>query len=266
MTDYDSRQPFGAQQRHAADDEISLVDLVKILIKRWKLMAATFVVIVLGALVYVLMMERSYDYVSLYQVAEQAPTEGRERGGLEPPVTVVAKTNNLYLGSVTRQFLQNESMESLPFDTSVGNPEDTFLVKLTSQATEENAPLVESFHAQVLKRIEQDQQVLLERRRKSLTGQLESAERSLELAKDSTSPSAAELVASYSQRVADIQDRLEQLQEGQTVQTAVQSLKPSGTSRSLVMALAIVLGGMVALMMAFISQFAVAVRDSLLEE
>ncbi|TDR57243.1 subunit length determinant protein [Halomonas ventosae] len=260
-----NNSPDGPAPRYASDDEISLVDLAKILIRRWKLMAVTFLVIVLGALAYALMMERTFEYVSLYQVAEQAPTDNRENGALEPPSSIVAKTSNLYLGSVTRQILDNEGMASLPFEISVDNPEDTLLVKLASQAAEANAAVVESLHAEVLGRIEKDQQALLERRREALDRQLESTQSSLELAKESSSPSAAELVASYSQRVADIEDRLTQLQEGQVVQTAVKSLKPSGTSRSLVMALAIVLGGMLAVMMAFLTQFAVAVRDSLQE-
>ncbi|APE32091.1 lipopolysaccharide biosynthesis protein [Halomonas aestuarii] len=261
-----NNSPDGQTSRVANDDEISLVDLAKILIKRWKLMTVTFLIIVLGALAYALMMERTYEFVSLYQVAEQATTDNKEIGALEPPATVVAKTSNLYLGSVTRQILADEGMASLPFETSVSNPEDTLLVRLASQAAEANAAMVKSLHAQVLERIETDQQALLERRREAMQRQLVSAERSLELANESTSPSAAELVASYSQRVADIQDRLAQLQEGQVVQTATQSLSPMGTSRSLVMALAIVLGGMSAVIMAFLSQFAVAVRESLQEE
>ncbi|MEQ6888257.1 Wzz/FepE/Etk N-terminal domain-containing protein [Halomonas sp. CS7] len=261
-----NNSPDGPASRYASDDEISLVDLAKILIKRWKLMAVTFLVIVLGALAYALMMERTYEYVSLYQVAEQAPTDNLENGALEPPATIVAKTSNLYLGAVTRQILDQEEMESLPFETSVSNPEDTLLVKLASQAAEANAPVVESLHGQVLEHIKTDQQALIERRREAMQRQLESANRSLELAKESTSPSAAELVASYSQRVSDIHDRLAQLQEGEVVQTAVKSLKPSGTSRSLVMALAIVLGAMLAVMVAFFMQFAIAVRDSFIEE
>ena len=260
MTDYDSRQPAGVQ-RYDSDDEISLVDLAKILIKRWKLMVATFAVIVLGALVYVLMMEHSFEYVSVYQVAELGPGDG-----LEKPASVVAKTNNLYLSSTTRQILEADELESMPFSTAVSNPEDTLLVKLVSQATETNAPVVESLHSQVLERIESNQKDLLERRQVSMERQLESTERSLEVAQESTSPSAAEQVASYSERVADIQEGLAQLQEGEVVQIAVKSLEPQGTSRSLVMALAIVLGGMMAVMGAFFMQFAVAVRKSLMEE
>jgi uncharacterized protein involved in exopolysaccharide biosynthesis len=229
-------------------------------------MAVIFLVVVLGALAYALMMERTYEYVSIYQVAEQAPTDNREDGALETTSTVVAKTSNLYLGSVIRQIMDDEEIESFPFEASVSNPENTLLVKLASQATEANGPVIEPLHAQVLERIEKGQQAHLESRREALKRQIESAERSLELAKESTSPSAAELVASYSQRVADIQDRLEQLQEGQVVQTAVKSLEPKGTSRSLIMALALVLGGMLALMSAFFAQFLAAVRDSFNED
>lgn len=267
MSDNDARQLSRVQDdaRYANDDEISLVDLAKILIKRWKLMAITFGLIVLIALAYALLLERTYEYVSIYQVAEQAPSENREDSALESPASVVAKTTNLYLGAVTRDILRDQARSALPAVT-INHPDSTLLVTLSSQAAEADEAVVEALHGQVLARIREDQLATLAQRREALSRQLASAESALALAKQSTSPSAAELVASYAERAANIEDRLAQLQEGQVVQTAVQSLKPTGTSRSLIMALAIVLGGMLAVMMAFFSQFAVAVRESLADE
>lgn len=71
------------------------------------------------------------------------------------------------------------------------------------------------------------------------------------------------MIASYTDRISEIQVRLSQLSEGEVVQVAVQSLEPSDTRRSLIMVIAIVLGGMLAVMAAFFAQFAVAVRTSL---
>lgn len=258
MNKDDAHQQAGSY-RHPADDEISLVDIAMILIKRWKLMTVTFAVVVLVALAYALMMERNYEYVSIYQVAEQTS------GALEPPVTLVAMVSNLYLGPVTRQLRTAESLERLPFDVSVSNPSDTLLIRLASESSEEHGALVEAMHTTLLERIKTGQQSQLNRRRASLERQLENAQRSLEAAKDSTSENAADLVATYSNRVGEIEERLAQLSEGQIAQIAVQSLEPTGTGRSLIMALAIVLGGMLAVMSAFFMQFAVAVRESLAE-
>ncbi|PXX97655.1 Wzz/FepE/Etk N-terminal domain-containing protein [Halomonas sp. LBP4] len=258
--------PSQEPQRYPQDDEISLVDLAKILIKRWKMMAIVFLVVVLGALAYVLTMTRTYEYVSIYQVAEQAPNGDSAVASLEAPGAVVAKVNNLYLGPVTRELQNSAGLERLPFELSVSNPSDTQLIRLSSEAAEADSELVAQMHQVLLTRIEEGQQELLERRRASLERRLVSAERALDAAQESNSAFAGDLIANYTTRVSEIEGQLAQLQEGGVVQVSVQGLDPIGTSRSLIMALAIVLGGMLAAMVAFLAQFAGAVRDSLSEE
>src|SRR5690554_6718733 len=61
------------------DDEISLVDLAKILIKRWKIMLVVFVVVVLGATAYAWMnrptvSEPRIAYTTLLSVGYKTPT------------------------------------------------------------------------------------------------------------------------------------------------------------------------------------------------
>lgn len=258
--------PSQEPQRYTQDDEISLVDLAKILIKRWKLMAIVFLVFVLGALAYALLMTRTYEYVSIYQVAEQAPNGDSAVASLETPGAVVAKVNNLYLGPVTRELQNSAGLERLPFELSVSNPSDTQLIRLGSEAAEADSELVAQMHQALLTRIEEGQQELLERRRASLERRLVSAERALDAAQESNSAFAGDLIANYTARVSEIEGQLAQLQEGGVVQVSVQGLEPTGISRSLIMALAIVLGGMLAVIAAFFSQFVALVRNSLSEE
>ncbi|MWJ27627.1 lipopolysaccharide biosynthesis protein [Halomonas sp. ZH2S] len=248
-------------QRYPQNDEISLVDLAKILIKRWKTMVLIFLIVVLGALAYVLLTERSYEYVSIYQVAEEAP--GR---ALETPASVLAKVNNLYVGPETRKLRESAGLESLPFEVTVANPNDTLLIRLGSEASEDNHELVAQMHEGLLARMTEGQGERLERRQASLEQQLKNTEAALESVEQTNTEWGSELIASYTERLAGIQLRLTQLSEGQVVQVAMQSLEPTGTSRSLIMALALVLGGMLGVIAAFFSQFAVVVRDSLSEE
>jgi uncharacterized protein involved in exopolysaccharide biosynthesis len=245
---------------HYHDDEISLVDLARILIKRWQLMAVIFLVVVLGALAYALSLTRTYEYVSIYQVAEEANSP------LESPQSLVARANSLYLGALVRELRDEEGLERLPIEASVTNPENTNLLRISSEAAQENVGLVEQLHERMLAKIEGEQRARVERRRESLETRIASTQRALEAAQQSDSASAGDLIASYTERLAELEDMLSQLEEGRVAQTAVQSLDPTGTSRSLIMALALVLGGMLAVMAAFMGQFVAAVRDSFNED
>lgn len=236
------------------DDEISLVDLAVILIRRWKAMAVIFVVVVGIAVAAAFLLPKSYQYTSLYSVAEYTNSNG-QRVAIESPASVVAKAQNLYLGQATRKLLEKHELETLPFNVSVSNPSNTLLLQLDSDAAEENQPLVSELHQQIIDSLQQDQAQLVERRHDSLERQLASAKQALESAQQSDSPSAAELIATYYSRISDIEGQLNELREGEITQHAVQSLEPTGVSKKLVLATGILLGGMLAIIGVFLMQF-----------
>lgn len=224
-------------------------------------MVVVFLVVVLGALAYVLLTERSYEYVSIYQVAEDSPGSA-----LEAPASVLAKVSNLYLGPETHNLRESVGLESLPFEVTVANPNDTLLIRLDSETSEANNELVAQMHEALLARMMEGQRERLEKYQAALEQQLENTEAALESVEQTSTEWGSELIASYTERLAGIQLRLTQLSEGQVVQKSVQSLEPAGTGRSLIMVLAIVLGSMLAVMAAFLSHFIVLVRDSISED
>ncbi|WP_280564986.1 Wzz/FepE/Etk N-terminal domain-containing protein, partial [Chromohalobacter sp. 48-RD10] len=209
------------------DDEISLVDLAVILIRRWKAMAVIFFVVVALAVAAAFLLPTQYQYSSLYSVAEYTNSNG-QRVAIESPASVVAKTENLYLGPETRKLLEENDLESLPFEVKTSNPSDTLLLQLSSEATQENQQLVATLHQHVIDRLQADQTELVEQRKASLERQLDSAKQALESAQQSSSPSAAELIATYYSRVSDLEGQLNELREGEITQHAVQSLEPVG--------------------------------------
>ncbi|WP_280540216.1 Wzz/FepE/Etk N-terminal domain-containing protein [Chromohalobacter sp. 11-W] len=242
------------ERRYEHDDEISLVDLAVILIRRWKAMAVIFVVVVALAVVFALMQAARYQYTSLYSVAEYTNSNG-QRVAIESPASVVAKTENLYLGPETRKLLEEKGLQSLPFKVEASNPSNTLLLQLSSDATQNNQKLVATLHQHVIDRLQEDQAELVESRKASLERQLDSAKQALESARQSSSPSAAELIATYYSRVSDLEGQLNELREGEITQHAVQSLEPTGSNKKLIIALGTVLGGMLAIMGAFLMQF-----------
>lgn len=254
-------QPHPARRPEYDDDEISLVDLAKILVRRWKAMALIFILVVGAALAYALLMPRAYQYVSLYNVAENGPNTP-----LETPSSLVAKARSLYLGPLTREMYAEQGWESLPFEVSISNPDDTLLISISSESDESHADEVETLHQRLVERISQGQQALVERRRETLEKQIARNQQALEAAESSESMRSGELIATYTSRISQLETNLADLTEGNISQVAVQSLEPTGTSRALILALGIVLGGMLAVIGVFLLQFATLVRSSLKED
>ncbi|WP_163560262.1 Wzz/FepE/Etk N-terminal domain-containing protein [Halomonas sp. NO4] len=255
-----NQTPPHESQRYPEDDEISLIDLAKILIKRWKSMLLVFVLILGIAVAYALMQERAYTYTTIYSVAKEEATEP-----LESPGSVIAKIENLYISSVSRELIASENLDSAP-TVSVSSPNETNIIRLQTQAGADSADLVERFHEQLLSRVVDDQEALVERRQRRLEQQLEGARQALETLEASSGSNNRDLVATYGERVFELEASLTDLTQGDVGQLAVQSLKPVGTSRSLILALGIVLGGMLAVMAAFFAEFAARVRQSLRED
>lgn len=235
-------------------------------------MALVFCAVVVAGLVYALTRPQTYEYVTLYQVAQKAEITDDGVSGQEPvqaPDGVVAKVKNLYLGPVTRELLQ-EHKAGLPFSVTPSSVPDTELVKLVSQATKDNSALVEKAHEMVAERILDEQNKGVERRQNSQEDTLASTREAIDTLKDAkgsdANSNANEVIAAYTKQLTGIQQKLDQLQKGELAQVAVQSLKTVGTSRTLIMALTLLLGGMLAVMAAFFAAFVGSVRTYLREQ
>lgn len=252
------REPVAA---HYADDEISLIDLAKLLVRRWKAMAGIFVVVVLIALAYALMHPPVFTYTSIYQVAE------RDAGQpLETPASLVARAQTLYLGPVTRELIDDEGLQRLPFETEISTPENTQTVKLATAAPEAQVDRVKAHHQALLERLADGQQRLLERRRQALERQLASVDETISQRTQSSDAVNTELLSRTMKRKFQLEAELAGLLPGEAAQVAVQSLERQGTSRALILALGVVLGGMLAVMGVFILHFISLVRESLRED
>ncbi|MGY6563463.1 MAG: Wzz/FepE/Etk N-terminal domain-containing protein [Halomonadaceae bacterium] len=251
--------PRGSQP-NVPNDEISLVELAKILIKRWKAFAITFLLVAAGALGYAITQEQNFQYVSIYQVAEQAPRSAGGLGALETPSAVIAKVENLYLGPLIRDMRE----EGGSVGVSLDNPSDTLLVRLTTETLEANNERATILHERLLEKIVEDQQTLLERNRERLEHQLASAQQALETAE--RGGSSGDMLAAQLTRVTELETQLAQLNEGQVVQVAVQSLSPTGNSRRLILLVGLLAAGVLAILAAFLSHFVSLVRSSLREE
>lgn len=246
---------------YTAEDEISLVDLAKVLIKqRWWLLGVA-VVCFLAAVVYAMTLKPAYRYVSVYKVAEQEPNKPLTSmsGALE-------MVNNLYWPSNSREYKQTNKVLNIPFTFDISNPEDTTLVIFSSEGSEANVVDIQDLHQRVVNDLDAYQQALVDQRRSQLETQQADIKRSLNTMSENTATTQAEITVSLYDRLASVERQLTALEDASLIELAEQADHASRVGKSLILALGLVLGGMLGLMAAFIAEFVYRVKASLDED
>ncbi|MBM7454936.1 uncharacterized protein involved in exopolysaccharide biosynthesis [Oceanisphaera litoralis] len=243
------------------DDEISLVDLVKTLVKRWKLMALVFVFTLAAALAFALAMPQKYEYTTIYTIAEvNAETPLESAAGLQ------TKVDNLYIPTVVRDFLPRHQLETVPFKLNISNPKGSSLITITSQTVEDNESLVQELHGAITARLKGEQDAHINHRVELLQQQIGAARAQIELVKKAALANSGELIASFTGTINGLQAQINNFQKGTVFAIANQSLQTKGISKTLVLALGLMLGAMLAVMAVFVREFIGQLCASLQEE
>ncbi|MCL7945117.1 Wzz/FepE/Etk N-terminal domain-containing protein [Marinobacter sp. ATCH36] len=244
------------ERRPTYDDEISLVDLATTFIRRRRVFYVVFLATTLAGLAYALLLvPEKYEYVSLYQMAEVG--SGKT---VEAPATTIATLQNRWFPEIHATHRQKEDAK-LPFEISFSNPKDTGLIRMASEASPENAALVEETHEKLIDQIKERQQALLTREKQSLESRIDAIDRALESLQGGQDTGSA-IAEAYEKRV-ELEGKLEGLSPGESLVVSRKSAERKGASKSLIVILAAVLGGMMGVFLAFFSEFIVLVREQL---
>ncbi|EHJ93085.1 hypothetical protein [Vreelandella boliviensis] len=245
------------------DDEISLVDLAIILIRRRWWLIGTAGVIILLTLAFALLThgDPEYQYTSIYQQTEAEP--GRP---LTSSASVIQQMESLDWPNYQRRYKEENKVEILPFDLEINNPDNTTLVTLNSTATVKNRDQVLNLHETLLGSVIERQQQVLERKQSQLERSIERTSTQLERVENTDSEASIELAANYADRLFQLERELENLTEGEVIEYAARGEEVEGISSIMILVLGIVLGGIAGIMMAFFVEFVCRVRESLAAE
>lgn len=161
------------------DDEIDLVDIARVLLRRKWWIIGTFLVVTLGALAYGLQQQRVYAYTTSIELGEFGPEEF-----VAGAASTASTISDRILLSTKRAFLQERDLESMPFDVSVNTPEESSFVNLVSEAPLEDQSLVAEFHERVFERLRDEHQSRLSIMENQSDAKLENLRSALETQKD----------------------------------------------------------------------------------
>lgn len=244
---------------HPSNDEpITLLGVVVVLVKKWRLMFVVFFLVLLaGTLLTYLFVPYKYDFVSLLQVATVESDEY-----LEPPLSTTAIIGSQWLPEVESEYRVKNGV-ALPFKLDLSHPEQTPLIVLRSRTTGQNVELVREVHQALLQKVVARQTRLEARYRMALEDQMRAVERSLSQVQGSLGDESGAVVVGLLQRQAELNERLSAVTSAEIQTIGRQSTEVKGFSRSMILVLTVLLGLMLAVVAAFLSEFIKQVKAAL---
>lgn len=240
------------------NDEISLVDLAKTFVKRRRVFYVVFALCFLAGVAFALVQEDRYEYRSLIQLAQD--DEGKP---LESSKSVIAALENRWLPEYEASY-QAENDEEFRLKITFSNPENTSLIGISTEATEQNSEAVKRAHETLIEQVMSRQSRLTAKQQTSLKRQIESISNTVEMLQDGEDTGAA--IAEAIRSKTALESELEGIVASEVLVSSRQGADNVGTSKLVIMLLATILGFMAGVFMAFISEFIALVREQLVEE
>lgn len=243
------------------DDEISLVDLATIFVRRRGVFFTVFVSIITLALMYAFfIMGGAKEYSSLIQLGEQYQQDSREP--LVLPATIIATIENRWYPELRDTLIETEDLAA-SFRVKVTNPSNTLLIKLTSQAAPGLSDQVGRVHQPLVDLVIEQQTRELERESQALEKRLKSVDNYLDNL--SAAEAAGEAAAQAVRTKLDLEARLNNLKPAEVLVVSRESHEDKGTSKLLIIVLAGFLATMAGVVAAFFAEFVGRVRQALAE-
>ncbi len=239
------------------DNEISLVDIATIFLRRRRIFYTVFVAVILAGVGYAIFVPEEYGYVSLVKLAEKGSGEY-----VQEPTTVIAQLENYWLPESQAAY-RAEHDRKLPFEVTFSNPENTGLIRMSTEATPSEVEVVKRIHGQLIETLKQKQSTAMSLLTQGLEKQLESLDSTIEMLQGTPESGAA--IASAIERRVSVEAKLASVEPMETLVISRESAEKKGLAKSLIVLLAGLLGLLAGILMAFFTEFACLVKENLAE-
>jgi len=158
-------------------DEISLVELWVILVKRWKVIAISFVLFLVTGVAIAIYSPVKYLFSTTIEIGSFETDDGG-RKLFEPLTLVQAKLKNSHIPDVMKELRVSNDASSLPVGVVVSG------VGITSLGRVSDSAVIKKIHSSIVDKIIDDHSSLVENRMKLLEQQRQQKSQKLRLAKE----------------------------------------------------------------------------------
>ena len=249
------------------EDEISLIELIKIIIKRWKWAVGVFIFFMVsgigGTFLYNSGRGIPMEYVSIYQAAKDSNLKP-----LIPLKSTLEKANLYYKDKVVENYLKEKNISALPFEISisVSEPSGAVIIKSSSMKDDlQKINMIEDVHKKLIETLLSEDSDFFNYKKEAMERNFKKAKQAFELLKNAPTYNAAELAVDYMEEITELENGLSGLESGEILKLVSENKLPEKKTR-LILVLIAFSSFFMALITPFFVEFGANLRQSLRED
>ncbi len=239
------------------DDEISLVDLALVLVRRKIIVITVLGLFIALGVAAALFLPQKHDYRSSIEIGTQLING--EMKPIESPSSLLAKIDYNFIPQTLYQYRQKNPEDETAYEIKANNPKDSYVIALNMSATEDKSELVHGFIKSITQGIMQEHDELFNTLKNTLELQLAQTTNRLNSMGNSSENLAEK--TSLQDKIDSYLSQLANLRGSKVISEPMKSQKPSGTSRKLIVIIAAFAGLFIGIFSAFFIEFASKVRE-----
>lgn len=243
---------------YPSNDEINLVDLIKTLFKHKKTMAIVILLTMGLATITILFKSETYTYTTSIEIGTQIVNGSAKP--IEPPEALLAKINNIYIPVILKEQRLSNPDETETYEIKTNIPKNSLIVILRMTGSEDKKDIMKNLLQKVSQESIKNQSLIYEAIKRYTKSRLDQTEAELILLKktDANETEIAvklNLIDKYSSQLASLRNT-------QEILPVIQSIEPTGLSRALMLAIAIITSVFLGVFSAFFAEFVSKVKEA----
>jgi uncharacterized membrane protein len=243
---------------YSSDNEISLVDLAMVLVRRKRMLALITTFIIALGLVVALLAPKSYTFSTSIEIGSQIIN-----GAIKPfesPETLLAKIQYAFIPQTLNEQQQTIPEDETKYKITARIPKNSVIIVLEIKGTEDKADLLKSLLQSITQQAIFDHSRIYDTVRKNIASRLKQTTTELEILKK-TSDNETDVVTQ--QNLIEVySSQLANLRETREILPAMKSIEPTGTSKKLIVIVAAFAGVFLGVFSAFFAEFIAKVREA----
>jgi len=244
---------------YSTEDDISLLDLAMVLVKRKKLISLIFTGFIVLGIAAALLIPKKYTYSASIEVGSQIIA-----GAVKPfesPETLLAKIQYVFIPQTLNEQRQTNPEDVTKYKITASIPKSSVIIVLKVKGTEDEANLLKSLLQSITQQAIFDHSRIYSSVRKNIASRLKQTTIELEMLKktddnETEISTQQNLIALYSSQLAN-------LRETREILPAMKSIEPTGTSRKLIVIVAAFAGIFLGVFSALIAELIAKVRETI---
>ena len=243
---------------YSADYEISLVDLVIVLIRRKKMIAIITTVIISLGVITALLVPKSYTFTSSIEIGSQIINLAIRP--FESPETLLAKIQHVFIPQALNEQRQTDPEDETKYKINTSIPKSSAIIVLEIKGTEDKTDLFKSLLQSITQKAILDHSRIYDSVRNNITSRLKQATSELQILKQSNDNETE--LATQQNLIENYSSQLAIFRETREILPPMKSIEPTGTSRKLIVIISAFAGVFLGIFSAFFAEFVAKIREA----